>query len=205
MEQPRQLSELIKAQNTLPMPSFAATPSKCLDISKQRGTLVIQRFGSEDDFMLKVNPSTQTAFGEKPKSAIMGDYPTLNDIDTAYGKGFATEWLVVQIDNLSMHTGARNLTKEQQLELARVLSVEYRHLKVTEMLLFFHRFKTGRYGRFYGSVDPMVIACALRDFIDERNTLIDQYDQEQRQIEAEKGREDTITYEEWQRIKESEK
>lgn len=165
----------------------------------------MRRFGSDKDFLMKVTPDTQTAFGEKPKSAIMGDYPTLNDIDTAYGKGFSIEWLVVQIDNLSMHTGARNLTKEQQFELARVLASEYRHLKVTELLLFFYRFKTGRYGRFYGSVDPMVIACAMRDFIEERNTLIDQYDQEQRRVEAEKGREGTITYDEWQRIKESEK
>lgn len=165
--------------------------------------LVTQRFGSEDDFMLKVNPNTQTSFGENPKSAIMGDYPTLNDIDMAYGKGFSTEWLVVQIDNLSMHTGARNLTKEQQLELARILAVEYRHLKVTEMLLFFYRFKTGRYGRFYGSVDPMVITCAIREFVSERGQMIDRYMQEEREEQQEQERRSNppMTREEYERIK----
>lgn len=165
--------------------------------------LVTQRFGSEDDFMLKVNPNTQAAFGEKPKSAIMGDYPTLNDIDMAYGKGFSTEWLVVQIDNLSMHTGARNLTKEQQLELARILAVEYRHLKVTEMLLFFYRFKTGRYGRFYGSVDPMVITCAIREFVIERGQMIEHYMQEEREEQQEQERRSNppMTREEYERIK----
>ena len=203
MEQPKQLSELVRELDTLPIPSYAATQSKCLELSRQRGTLVMQRFGSEDDFMMKVNPSTQTAFGENPKTAITGDYPTLRDIDMAYGNGFSTEWVMVQIDNMSLHTGARNLTKEQQLELSRIIATEYRHLKVTELLLFFYRFKTGRYGRFYGSVDPMVVTCALRDFVEERNSMIDQYDQERRTKESEKGREGAITYEEWIRMKQN--
>lgn len=157
------------------------------------------RFGSDDDFMRKVTPDTQVHFAAKPESAIMGDYPTLRDIDSAYGKGFSVEWLIPQISNLALYTGAKNLNDRQQLELARVISVEYRHLKITEILMFFARFKAGRYGRFYGSVDPMVITCALRDFIKERNIMIDSFEQKKR--EEESHSEDAMSREEWEEIK----
>lgn len=134
----------------------------------------MKRFGSDQMFKTIVNPNTQVDFGSNPQQAIMGDYPTLIDIDAAYGKGFAVEWMIPHIDNLSSFSGGKNVTEEQQLELSRIIATEFRYLKVTELLLFFYRFKTGRYGRFYGSVDPLSVTCALRDFIKERNLFIDQ-------------------------------
>ena len=100
----------------------------------------------------------------------------MRDIETAYGKGFAAEWLLPHIARLSLFVGAKNMDIVQEKELAAIIAVEYSYLKITEILLFFHRFKTGRYGRFYGSVDPMVITCALRDFIKERNEEYFQYE-----------------------------
>lgn len=149
--------------------------------------------------MVKVNPDTQHAFATRLESAFMGDYPTLRDIDAAYGKGFSTEWLVPHIDNLARYTGAKNLTEGQQLELARVISAEYQYLKVTELLVFFFRFKAGRYGRFYGSVDPMVVTCALREFVGERNVFIEQFEREKKEESVDKS--NVMNYEEWQEIK----
>lgn len=151
-----------------------------------------------DKFLTKVNPQTQAAFAVKQKQAVMGDYPTLTDICLTYGKTSAEQWLYPQLADLALFTGAKNLTKEQMRGLASVIAVEYRYLKVTELLIFFHRFKSGRYGRFYGSVDPMVITCALREFMKERNDLISQYDQENRELEAQKQKKlPTMTHEEW--------
>lgn len=113
----------------------------------------------------------------------MGDFPTLADINAAYGKGFASDWLMPQIFNLVANCGAKNLTLEQEVELSRIIAAEYYYFKISELLLFFYRFKTGRYGRFYGSVDPMVITCALREFRRERNDLIDLYEQQRREDE----------------------
>lgn len=159
---------------------------------------MIKRFGDSESFLKKVSPSTQTSFASHPDNAVMGDYPTLIDLKQAYGKNFAAIWLVPQIDNLTLFTGAKNITEQQHEELAKIIAAEYGYLKVTELLLFFHRFKAGHYGRFYGSFDPMVITCALRDFIKERNIFIDQYEREK------KGREDeskqklpTMTHEQW--------
>ena len=68
----------------------------------------------------------------------MGDYPTLTDICLSYGKTFSEQWLYPHISDLSIFTGAKNLDKEQVRSLASVIAAEYRYLKVTELLLFFH-------------------------------------------------------------------
>ena len=118
-----------------------------------------------------VNPRTQTSFARQPDRAVTGSYPTLSDISRCYGKDFDVEWLLPQIGDLSMFTGAANLGPEQQEMLARAIAVEHSGLKVTEMLLFFHRFKAGRYGRFYGAVDPITVMGAIETFLKERDEL----------------------------------
>ena len=156
--------------------------------AQEKTSIILSKFGDRDQFLRVVNPKTQASFAMKKEKAIMGDYPTLTDICNAYGKTFSFQWLCPQIADLSKFTGAKNLDKEQIEGLATIIAAEYHYLKVTELLMFFYFFKTGRYGRFYGSVDPMVVTCALRDFIKERNLFIDQYEREQntKQIELEK-------------------
>lgn len=114
---------------------------------------------------------TQTHFARHPEKAVMGDYPSLSEIRTAYGKDFDVEWLVPQLADMSIFTGAKNITEMQQESLSRMISVEYENLKVTELLLFFHRFKAGHYGQFYGSFDPMQVMIALDKFIEERGYI----------------------------------
>ena len=145
-------------------------------------------YGTDDSFLADMNPDRQVQFGGNTKLAVTGDFPTLTEIDAAYGEGFAVEWTLAHITTLALYTGAKNLTTSQSVELARIITTEYRHLKVSELMLFFYRFKTGRYGRFYGTVDPMVITCALRDFMKERIALIDQYEQEERERREEEQR-----------------
>ena len=129
------------------------------------------KYGDQDRFLAVVSPKTQVAFARQPEKAVMGQYPTLADINTAYGRDYDVDWLLPQLYDLSTFTGAVNLGPEQQDALARTLAVECQELKVTEVMLFFYRFKTGRYGRFYGAVDPMVVMTALQDFLRERDEL----------------------------------
>lgn len=199
MKQPQILATVGVPTQLRQTNSLSSTPTTSLTRQEQEKQLAItNRFGNRDQFLLKVNPDTQTSFALKQQQAIMGDYPTLADICIAYGKTFSFQWLVPQITDLTLFTGAKNLTKEQIRSLAKVIAAEYHYLKVTELLLFFHRFKTGRYGRFYGSVDPMVITCALREFLSERNSLIDIYEREQRAEAIEQEKElPVMTHEQW--------
>lgn len=165
--------------------------------------MVVERFGDADSFKIKANPDTQVSFGRNYVAAVTGDYPTLLDIDTAYGRDFSVEWMIPHLTALALYTGARNLTKPQLMELARVIAAEYRNLKVTEVLLFFYRFKTGRYGKFYGSVDPMVVTCAMREFMGERSSIIAEHEaeQERMRMEAAANDPDAMTKEEYDEIR----
>ncbi len=202
-QQVKALSTILK--QALPTASYSSKRSDLSSILEKRGELVVQRFGNEASFLVKVNPDAQIAFAAKPKAAILGDYPTLRDIDSGYGKDFSVEWLLPQIADQALFTGAKNLTAQQQLGLARVISTEYKYLKITEMLLFFYKFKTGKYGRFYGTVDPMVITSALQQFVKDRNTMIDYYDLEKKREDAEKEKVGVMTYAEYLSLVESEK
>ena len=160
-----------------------------------------QRFGHSDEFLRKVSPETQIAFAQNVEAAIMGDYPTLTDIKLCYGSSFPVQWLLPQIVDMTLFVGAKNLDERQQIQLAQVIAVEYHYLKVTEFLVFFHRFKSGRYGRFYGAVDPLVITCAIRDFISERNEFIAVYEQQERERREAEQKKDAMSREEWIEIK----
>lgn len=68
-------------------------------------------------------------------------------------------------------------------------------------MLFFHRFKTARYGRFYGSVDPLIITESLRKFCDERWHSYEKRKQEQQEQLDNEHRENAVTYEQYQQMK----
>ena len=199
------VGQIIKAEHntTLPTKNWSDKPQSLCSKSKEREQLVLERFGDKMKFLSKVNPDTQVSFGKNSKAAIMGDYPTLDDIDNAYGKDFASEWLLPHIANLAISVGAKNLTIQQERSLSRIIATEYRHFKITELLLFFYLFKTGRYGKFYGNVDPMVVTCALRDFAQERAMLLDKFEQEERELRQaeEKMNKPAVSWEEYKRMK----
>lgn len=204
MQQPKPLSSLI-AQTTAtpPTTSYVSRQLPSLPAEKKKGELVKRKFGERQNFLSTVNPDTQVFFGRNTEAAVMGDYPTLNDINAAYGKDFAVDWLMPQIASIATHTGAKNLTIDQAHELARIIAAEYHYFKITELLMFFYRFKAGHYGRFYGSVDPMVITCAIREFKRERNELIGIYEQQKREAaEAEdRKRNPPMSRDEWMELK----
>lgn len=68
-------------------------------------------------------------------------------------------------------------------------------------MLFFSRFKAGRYGRFYGNVDPMVITSALVIFRRERAEVIARHEDEDREKERERQASEAISYEEYMKRK----
>ena len=79
----------------------------------------------------------------------------------------------------------------QTESLAYLLAQEYRDMKYSVMQLFFFRFKCGDFGKFYGKVDPMVITCALRDFMNKCDTKRQKFlneEYEERRAEEERIR-----------------
>lgn len=157
----------------------------------------LARYGDRENFMCLFNPDRQVEFSEHPDRCHFGSAPTLGTLKLAYGKNMPTSWLVPQLLNLSEYCGCKGkLTDAQLEECARVIANEYFYLKTTELMLFFSRFKAGRYGRFYGNVDPMVITSALVVFRRERAEAIARHEAEEREKERKRQASEAISYEE---------
>ena len=135
---------------------------------------LLQTHSDLESFMKVMNPPVQQYCAEHEDKAFFGTAPSLLTLRRAYHDEAATMWMLPQLYDLCEYCGVREKLDESQMtQLARVIITEFPYLKVSEIMLFLHRFKAGRYGRFYGAIDPMVIMTALRfDFMDERAAAI---------------------------------
>lgn len=148
----------------------------------------------------------QYKFCRDVSRCINGTAPTLANLRVEYGEKLAESWLEIQLQDLSEFSGCKDKLSIEQIEqTARVINVEFYYLKVTELMLFFFRFKAGKYGRFYGAVDGLVITTALQDFLQYRAQEIDKYKEYQRKSESEAQARDeakhVMTYEEYNELK----
>lgn len=132
-----------------------------------------QRYGSAEDFLKLFTPDLQTATARNEDRAYLGTAPTLATMADGYGKQMVIVWLCIQIENINNFAGVKDkMPIARQKELAALILAEYPNLKASEMLLFFHRLKCGRYGRFYGMVDALFITSSLLQFMEQRRTEI---------------------------------
>lgn len=111
----------------------------------------------------------------------MGKAPTLSVVNEAFGKNITETWLAIQIRNLSEFSGVKDKIDTTQIDmLAKVIIATFHYLKVTELMHFFLLFKSGKFGKFFGAVDGLVITEALQDFCKERNEKLWQYAEAER-------------------------
>lgn len=120
----------------------------------------------------------------------MGKAPTLSVVNEAFGKNITETWLAIQIRNLSEFSGVKDKIDTTQIDmLAKVIIATFHYLKVTELMHFFLLFKSGKFGKFFGAVDGLVITEALQIFCKERNEKIWQYEEAERKRKEEIERE----------------
>lgn len=149
------------------------------------------------------NPEMQLAICKNADGCWFGEYPTLARLDKEYGSNSASYWLVPELTNLSEFCGCKDkLTGTSLKECAVIISQQYYYLKISELMLFFYRFKSGRYGRFYGAVDPLAIMEALREFTHERDAAYDRHENEMRMRQYDIDRRNAVSYEEYLKLKE---
>lgn len=90
--------------------------------------------------------------------------------------------------------------------LVAVIADNFGDMKLSELMLFFNWFKAGRFGRFYGTVDAMVITDGLQQFRAVKSEYLRQIQRKQERDEerrryAERERQarngELLTAEEW--------
>lgn len=167
------------------------------DLRKKKDEIV-KAYGERKDFLLSFNPDMQRKYCSYEDICFFGDIPTLAIINTAYGSNTATMFLVQQLFDLSEYAGVKGKLTGKALEgCANAIASKYYYLKVSEVMMFFKRFKEGKYGLFYGSVDPLVIMNAIHQFIQERAMKIEEHNRIVREQNEESRKYQTITYEEY--------
>ena len=213
-----EIASTIKTQ--MDMKQIAEVPGLILSDNREKPTFserqpkllqnaiaeVVSIYGSSEKFLKTLNPSVQIRAAANIERAYMGKAPRLSAVCGAYSQKVAEIWLMAQLENMNDFCGVKQkMTILQMRELAQMLIVEVYYLKVSELMLFFHRFKAGRYGEFYGVVDPQRIMSGLNAFLRDRVEEIAQYERiaAQKRIEEEVKQRDErcITHEEYLKIK----
>lgn len=150
-------------------------------LASQRKTTLTNKYGNRDEFLQRFNPCYLLRMNDREKECYLGDYPTVGSL-TAYGKNFPTVWMIPQLTSLSEYCGVKvKLTAGILEETACIMADMCRNLKITEVMLYFYRFKQNRYGKFYGSVDPLIITGELGTFLKERNDELYRLEQKRTQ------------------------
>lgn len=168
------------------------------DLQQKKKNEIIAAYGQREAFLSEFNPDTQKIICGTPDVCFFGGAPNLGQLNMTYGENTAIMWLIPQLYNLSEYSGCKDKLEGHSLEMcAGVIAMEFHYLSVTELMLFFHRFKSGRYGRFYGSVDPLVITTSLRDFLRERAAIYDHKESEEREKQYEENRRNAISWEDY--------
>lgn len=150
-----------------------------------------ESYPSFEAFAKDYNPDTQMVFAVDERKTIMNSYSTLEMLDMGLGENSAAKWLDILINDVNKFAGSKSMDERQAESLAYLLAQEYKDVKFSVIQLFFYKFKCGYFGKFYGMVDPMVITCALKDFIVEVENkrqlyLCEEYDQRKAEDDAER-------------------
>lgn len=134
---------------------------------------------------------------------IFAETPTLSELKAWYGPNTPIVWLMAQLRSLSEFCGAKEKMESNVAErTASIIYAHYYYLKASELMLFFYKFSTGRYGKFYGTTDPLVILNALQSFVNnERNPAIERQENAERMKRLESEMKQAISYDEYIRLK----
>lgn len=134
---------------------------------------------------------------------IFAETPTLSELKARYGANTPIVWLMAQLRSLSEFCGAKEKMESAVAErTANIIYANYYYLTASELLLFFFKFSTGRYGKFYGTVDPQTILTALQSFVTcDRNPAIERKEMEEHMKQRELEKQQAIRYDEYVRTK----
>lgn len=166
-------------------------------VSQPRKTEITEKYGCLGDFCRTFNPERQVEYCAHKDRCFFGTAPTLAELNMAYSQTAARFWLHFQILDLCRYTNSKRMSDEQVTELAAIIALRYYYLKTTELMYFFYMMKSGDFGKFYGSVDPMAITDALKQFIRYRNNEYVRKEQEEMSAREASWKKNAITYQQY--------
>lgn len=134
---------------------------------------MLSKYGDWSKFNSTFSPMQVTRFSQFPDRCVTGTAPTVYIMGEGYGHTSARAWLKTQFAALNEACGPATKMNNYQLDsLINTIAAEYYFLKCTEIMLFISMFRAGKFGHFFGNVDPLVITTALGDFVSWRSEVL---------------------------------
>jgi hypothetical protein len=97
------------------------------------------------------------------------------------------------------------MTDWQMNELCQQLIADYPTVTMMEFVLFCARLRTGQYGSFFGTIDPLLITKAFESFMNDRNNDYFRKEETERkereEREAEESKKNVVTWEQYCEMK----
>ena len=126
---------------------------------------VRESYNDEDSLIRSFSPLCHYDIIKNEHNVWFGAYPTLVTINNVYPE--TAERLVnIMLEDLEIYICAnKKFDETQYIQLSQIIVSEFYFLKISELILFFWRVKSGHYGKFYGQIDPLNLIEWLRNFV----------------------------------------
>lgn len=126
-----------------------------------------------------------------PARAYFAQCPTLHGFDELYGDGSASDWIYIQV--IALYGASSNKDKELVKSIsifAEAFAAETKRYRLSELMLFFGRYKAGRYDNSFQTFDTKRIGNAFfHEFLPQRSKEISMFSQWREEEESLKRRE----------------
>ena len=116
------------------------------------------------------NPVHWGYTAQHPAKAYAAPCPTLGGMDALYGEGAAANWIDIQVSALFGASSKADKALADSIGIfADTFAAEVRTYKLSELMLFFARYKAGMYDNSYATFDTRRIGNAFfREFVPQR-------------------------------------
>lgn len=140
---------------------------------QQRETIV--KYSNFSTIVEHYNPDIQNVILDNKDKVFKSGVPTIKMISYIHGIRDTRLFIRSHLFKLEEFTGVKLASEVAMNELADIIVRQFGYLKITEFILFVSLFKSGKYGKFYGVFDTVVITEGLNKYSKDRFYYIDYY------------------------------
>ena len=159
-------------------------------ISESLKKAFLERWRGRSDIERQFSPANWGYASQNPERAYKAQCPTLMQYDSLYGEGSSDLWVETMVTGLFGASSSREKGNANGIRVfCQSFAGQAKGFKLSELMLFFARYKAGRYDNSYASFDARRIGNAFfKEFIPERNNELDRISREEERMRIERSR-----------------
>lgn len=157
---------------------------------KQGKTDYLTRWKSHSDIERQFSPANWGYALQNPSRAYQADCPTLLDYGRLYGENYPADWIYLHVLALYGSSGNKEKGVADGIPMfSQAFAASVKHFKMSELMLFFARYKAGVYDNSYASFDARRLGNAFhKEFLPQREKELEKIERERNRQEIEERR-----------------